>query len=225
MLLMYGSRGNQVAKIQTILGIKPDGVFGKNTKAAVIAFQNKHGLKADGIVGPNTMEILMQTGNRPSPPQQIDYSKLPNSAQKRVDAAKIVFTQYKKNGTKYLSNQNRQFGLDAKLSDCSAAVTTMLRLANQGELFKTAYTKGMMTEIARRPSNNKPRKDNPLPGDLMFWGHHVAIVVGVQNGVLSFVHMISRGITLTNLQLQRNRLDVERVWGAGGFVGFWTPEK
>src|SRR6185295_1719713 len=38
--------------------IKEDGIFGKNTKAAVEEFQEKSGLKKDGIIGPNTRDRL-----------------------------------------------------------------------------------------------------------------------------------------------------------------------
>jgi hypothetical protein len=36
----------------------PDGTFGENTEAAVIAFQQANGLTPDGIVGPTTAEAL-----------------------------------------------------------------------------------------------------------------------------------------------------------------------
>lgn len=35
-----------------------DGIFGNNTKNAVISFQRSRGLDADGIVGPTTWEYL-----------------------------------------------------------------------------------------------------------------------------------------------------------------------
>jgi peptidoglycan hydrolase-like protein with peptidoglycan-binding domain len=38
-----------------------DGVFGSNTKNAVIKFQQQHGLKADGIAGDKTQAALRQT--------------------------------------------------------------------------------------------------------------------------------------------------------------------
>ncbi|WP_448104749.1 glycoside hydrolase family protein [Pedobacter panaciterrae] len=47
-----------VKYIQTKLGLHSDGIFGKNTKTAVINFQKLHGLIADGIVGPQTLAIL-----------------------------------------------------------------------------------------------------------------------------------------------------------------------
>jgi peptidoglycan hydrolase-like protein with peptidoglycan-binding domain len=39
---------------QNIIGIKADGIFGAQTKAATIAWQKKNGLTADGVVGPAT---------------------------------------------------------------------------------------------------------------------------------------------------------------------------
>ena len=41
-------------KIQKIVGVRVDGVFGPKTTAAVRAWQKKQGLVADGIVGPKT---------------------------------------------------------------------------------------------------------------------------------------------------------------------------
>jgi lysozyme len=49
---------NHIKHIQTKLGIEPDGIFGKNTKAAVIAFQKLYKLDPDGIAGPATLAEL-----------------------------------------------------------------------------------------------------------------------------------------------------------------------
>lgn len=63
-LSQYGSRGNEVRQIQTKLrelgfyNGSIDGIFGNNTKKAVIAFQKSRGLKADGIAGPKTLLYL-----------------------------------------------------------------------------------------------------------------------------------------------------------------------
>ena len=56
--LKQGSRGADVKTLQTKLGIKADGVFGKQTKAAVIAYQRSKNLIADGIVGAKTWATL-----------------------------------------------------------------------------------------------------------------------------------------------------------------------
>jgi peptidoglycan hydrolase-like protein with peptidoglycan-binding domain len=53
-LLAYGSRGSAVAEVQRDLHISADGIFGPQTRAAVIAFQRAHGFLVDGIVGPQT---------------------------------------------------------------------------------------------------------------------------------------------------------------------------
>jgi peptidoglycan hydrolase-like protein with peptidoglycan-binding domain len=57
-VLKKGSRGPRVAKIQDWLGQKSDGIYGKDTKAAVKRWQRRHGLTADGIVGPATWKAL-----------------------------------------------------------------------------------------------------------------------------------------------------------------------
>ena len=54
MLLKTGSKGDDVKKLQGILGLTADGVFGPATAKAVTAWQSAHGLTADGIVGPAT---------------------------------------------------------------------------------------------------------------------------------------------------------------------------
>ena len=57
-LLRQGSRGPEVSRIQSQLGVAADGVFGPATKAAVIAYQQRMGLLVDGIVGPQTRGAL-----------------------------------------------------------------------------------------------------------------------------------------------------------------------
>lgn len=67
-LSKYGSTGGEVTQIQQRLqelGYDPgkaDGIYGTNTKNAVIAFQRDYGLADDGIAGPNTLEALGLTG-------------------------------------------------------------------------------------------------------------------------------------------------------------------
>ncbi len=62
--LKKGSRGDDVATVQArliVLGYlndDADGIFGKLTHAAVVAFQGDHGIKVDGIVGPVTYDHL-----------------------------------------------------------------------------------------------------------------------------------------------------------------------
>jgi peptidoglycan DL-endopeptidase CwlO len=57
-LLRIGSRGAAVARTQRALGIRADGIFGPQTRAAVRNFQARRGLLVDGIVGPQTRSAL-----------------------------------------------------------------------------------------------------------------------------------------------------------------------
>ncbi len=63
-LLKTGSKGDAVKKLQeklSVIGYNPgsaDGIFGANTKKAVIAFQKDAGLSQDGIVGAKTQAAL-----------------------------------------------------------------------------------------------------------------------------------------------------------------------
>ena len=58
-LLMLGMVGDDVTQMQKLLGgLKADGRFGGQTKAAVIAYQRAHGLTPDGQAGPLTLAEL-----------------------------------------------------------------------------------------------------------------------------------------------------------------------
>lgn len=65
----YGSKGNYVCVAQdalNALGLSTgglDGVFGTNTRNAVLTFQSRNGLSADGILGPMTWSRLMSQVN------------------------------------------------------------------------------------------------------------------------------------------------------------------
>ena len=54
MLLKIGSKGEDVKKLQSKLGLSADGIFGAGTAAAVKKWQSENGLDSDGIVGDGT---------------------------------------------------------------------------------------------------------------------------------------------------------------------------
>lgn len=61
--VQYGSQGNDVRELQKLLNqsgykLTEDGIFGTNTKNAVLDYQKKNGLAVDGIVGVNTWGAL-----------------------------------------------------------------------------------------------------------------------------------------------------------------------
>lgn len=70
MNLRNGSKGDDVKKLQSKLGLNADGVFGPKTEEAVKNFQTKSGLTPDGIVGPKTWEKIMNVGTTPQVVQQ-----------------------------------------------------------------------------------------------------------------------------------------------------------
>lgn len=51
-------RGSDVAAVQRKVGATPDGVFGRQTRTKLIAFQKAHHLKPDGVVGANTAHAM-----------------------------------------------------------------------------------------------------------------------------------------------------------------------
>ncbi|MFL0253007.1 N-acetylmuramoyl-L-alanine amidase [Clostridium neuense] len=62
-LLRNGSSGDVVKWVQKRLGISADGIFGNDTKQAVINFQKTNGLDADGIIGKMTWTKLLSAAN------------------------------------------------------------------------------------------------------------------------------------------------------------------
>lgn len=63
----YDSQGNDVTELQKLLNqngynLKTDGIYGKNTQAAVKDYQQKNSLSVDGIAGKNTWGALTGGG-------------------------------------------------------------------------------------------------------------------------------------------------------------------
>lgn len=69
--IQQGDHGDAVRRLQRALrrtpdlGVVVDGIFGAQTRAAVIAFQQGAGLTPDGIVGPLTWAALPDGGPMP----------------------------------------------------------------------------------------------------------------------------------------------------------------
>lgn len=75
-MLKKGDSGEEVKKLQKLLGIEADGIFGMATKRAVQQYQESHGLTADGIVGPKTWAELLKDEPDEQPAETADYEEL-----------------------------------------------------------------------------------------------------------------------------------------------------
>lgn len=66
-MLSTSSRGSDVTRLQQALAQRnfnprgADGIFGNNTRAAVMAFQRSQGIGVDGVVGPDTARRLFNS--------------------------------------------------------------------------------------------------------------------------------------------------------------------
>ncbi|MDX2100377.1 MAG: peptidoglycan-binding protein [Leptolyngbyaceae cyanobacterium bins.59] len=77
-VLRQGHRGADVHDLQGLLklygfGTPRDGVFGPDTKQAVLEFQKAHKLWQDGVVGPITWTVLREGKPLPCPPEKRDW--------------------------------------------------------------------------------------------------------------------------------------------------------
>ena len=59
-VLRIGDGGTLVRRLQRLLHVPADGIFGPGTRHAVRAFQRRHHLLADGQVGPHTWRALLR---------------------------------------------------------------------------------------------------------------------------------------------------------------------
>lgn len=82
---------DEVKKLQELLGITADGLFGPGTEKAVIAFQKANRLDADGIVGPRTWALLL--GNEPPKKNEFHTTYAPSNA-RLLKQLKVVRENY-----------------------------------------------------------------------------------------------------------------------------------
>ena len=100
--LRPGEKSDRVKQLQTdltSLGYDPgkiDSIYGKQTKAAVEAFQRDHGLSVDGIAGDKTLAALDEALHRdpPSPgPVDPDIDKLVKAAEDSLHTAQYALNE------------------------------------------------------------------------------------------------------------------------------------
>lgn len=91
-ILSYGSKGEEVRKLQTALNrvgatLTVDGNYGAKTEQAVRNFQDDHGLRSDGLAGPATMDALA--------PYMADFSVITKAVEECLEAVEQL-PEYKR---------------------------------------------------------------------------------------------------------------------------------
>jgi peptidoglycan hydrolase-like protein with peptidoglycan-binding domain len=93
--IRMGSKGEDVKRLQQAIGVKADGIMGKNTADALANFQKQHGLKVDRIGGDQTFGKIKQIealknlrDADPKGAQSFAQSQIDNPA-KRIGAGSI----------------------------------------------------------------------------------------------------------------------------------------
>ena len=69
--LEVGDKGDFVKALQTKLGIKADGIYGKSTEKAVDKYQEEHDLEQNGDGTPEVLRHLGLIGGDAAPPQPV----------------------------------------------------------------------------------------------------------------------------------------------------------
>ena len=198
--LRQGDRGEQVQWIQERLEDlgyevgEADGVFGEETRQAVVQFQLSRGLDADGVVGAGTFYALQQRQ------AAVEVSR---GFGRR--GAQIVQMAQQYMGTPYVWGGSRPGGFD-----CSGFI---YYIYGQFGISLPRMSDGQF-EMGRAISG-----DNLLPGDLVFFTTYEpgASHVGIYLGGGRFIHASSAAgeVTITPLgksYYQERYLGARRVW-------------
>ena len=115
MLLKLGSKGPEVVKLQTALGITADGNFGPGTEKVLKEWQAKTGLTADGIAGAATF-------------QKLGIAPVENAVSESAPAAEVPASNFKLAALK----GHVPDSVIAQIPDTAAkfGITNVLRLAH-----------------------------------------------------------------------------------------------
>jgi len=126
---------------------------------------------------------------------------------------------YRSHGVVY-GQSSRQFGASppVRYADCTSFITSVLDSLGWNCLFAAGRYTGYMNPIMQSRGGFH---STPKTGDLVAWSGHSGIVVQVcAGGAVRMVAMGTHGCADTGC-IALSRLP---GWGAGTFLGFWTPQ-
>ena len=150
-LSKYGSRGDEVKKIQTKLKNwgyytgEVDGIYGVNTEKAVKNFQSKNGLKVDGIVGDETLKALGITSQGNSSNGNTSTSTMNNSDLYLL--AKLIHAEAR--GEKY----------EGKVAVAATVLNRVSSSSFPNTIAGVIYQKGAYTCVDDGQKNLEPNDD------------------------------------------------------------------
>lgn len=217
-MLSVGARGSDVTRLQEQLkaaGFNPkgeDGVFGKKTRAAVLAYQRANHLTADGIIGPNTSKRLFGSGNGKYWDGKSDFTSAKSRTKKSGDGAEKAAEKKESGGAKgeklvaaakSIASQHKRYvwgGGHKARPGASTGSPNSKTVANDAHtkgydcsgfvreaIYKATGKDSMSGTAATQYAKCKSISKSELkPGDLIFFGrpiHHVAIYAGKVKGV------------------------------------------
>jgi putative chitinase len=87
MILKIGSKGEDVKKIQSKLGLTADGVFGPGTESAIKKWQTENHLNSDGIVGEETWSKMFLPKQLITEPSSVK-SSIPSGSEFKLENLK-----------------------------------------------------------------------------------------------------------------------------------------
>lgn len=194
----YRDRGALVERMQEMLrsrgaDISADGVYGKNTRNALRAFQANAGLNADGVAGPNTWTALLKKSGvkATGTVREAEPKVLP---QREISGESIVSMAEEQLGKRYVwGSSNPSVGFD-----CSGLVKYVY---NQHgiEVPRTAKKQGF---AGRTISRSEAR-----PGDLVVFTANDYGHIGIYAG----------GDTIVDASGSRKRVVKRSIWDSNVF--------
>lgn len=180
-----GMRGRDVTAYQRALKaakirlVAPTGIYGRNTRRNVLAFQQHHGLVADGIIGANTYKHLYPLFDGFSL-YLLRTTKVPDDRRTKIVATAMHGVS---DAPAIHYAQNRPIPHAYKLpmyTDCSGFATLCYELAGAPDPNNFAYDGWGYTGTMLN-HGSWVNVGQCKPGDLVFYGNpvnHVAIFVG-----------------------------------------------
>jgi putative chitinase len=174
MLLKVGSKGEDVKKLQSKLGLGADGIFGKGTEEAIKSFQTKNGLTPDGIVGEQTWQKIMGQSIVITEPAPIQSTISTSSTNLKLDRLRghipeSVISQIPETASK--------FGIDTPLKlahflaqcghESAGFKVTSENLNYSAQGLKNIFPKYFKTVVAENYARNPQKIANLVYGNRM----------------------------------------------------------